>query len=142
MSNLQELIKNNTLNNRLSSFLDKYGISGLEAALTTYESMQQTYTVKTKNTISRIHISDINYIIIDGHHMKIFSSNNVYEKYGSLAQEMKELSAYDFIKCSQNCIVSMNKIKRIDQNNIILYDDTIIHMTRKYAPPILAKFLT
>lgn len=140
MGTFQDILSNKDLQNRIASFVSLYGVSSLEEALDFYADMQQTYTIKTKTSVSKIRICDIYYIEIDGHHMMIYTQNGTYQKYGSLSQELKFLSAYGFRKCSQNCIVSLYKIERIVQDEIILKDGSHIHMSRSCTAPLLSDF--
>lgn len=140
MSTLKDLNNNRTLVNTLETFLASHGLCGLEEALCLYSDLQQIYICRSKNSATKIKISDINYITIHGHHMEIHTSKNIYQKYGSLDQELKLLSSYGFIKCSQSCIVSLYKIKSISQNEIFLSNDESIHMSRKCAPQILIAY--
>lgn len=137
MITLQDILTNSNLQNKISSFLSQYGTAGLEEALDIYTDMQQTYLCKTKTSVTKLRICDIYYIKIHGHHMTVYTQNGTYKKYGSLSQELKFLSSHGFIKCSQNCIVSLYKIKSIVQNEIILIDDTFLHMSRKCTPKVL-----
>lgn len=128
------------LQNKLSAFLAQYGASGLEQALDSYADGQQEYICRTKTSISKIHVSDIDYIMISGHHMTVHAQCGIFQKYGTLQQELKLLSSYGFIKCTQNCIVALHKIKCISQNDIILTDDTVLHMSRGYAAKVIMAF--
>lgn len=137
---LQEIKNNKELKNNLISFLEAYGISGLEKALFSYVDMQQEYICKTKTSISKIKIHDIYYLQIRQHTISVHTSDGIYNKYGTLNQELQFLSSYNFVKCSQSCIVSLNKIKSIQNNDIILCNNTRIHMSRNFAPKIISRF--
>lgn len=136
----KELLRNKNLQNKLSTFLNQHGFEGLENALDSYSAMQQEYICRSENTISKIHISDIDYIKIQGHHMTIHTQNGTYHKYGSLSRELKTLGSYGFVKCSQNCIVSLHKIKCISQNTIFLQDGTEIHISRSCISAVLLAY--
>lgn len=140
MNNFQDISKNREFKNRISAFLSQYGLAGLEEALNIYEDMQQMYLIKTKSSVSKIRFCEINYIEIQGHHMTIHTEQGTFQKYGSLVQELKLLSPYGFIKCNQNCIVSLHKINEIVQDDIILMDGTSIHMSRNCTPKVLMNF--
>lgn len=140
MNWLHELEKNNQLQNTLISFLMQYGLSGLEDALLLYVQEQEEYICKNKISTSKIKIHDILYLKIEMHHIYIHTENNVYEKYGTLNNELKILSSHNFIRCSQSCIVSLSKIKTIQGNNIILINNKKLHMSRNYAPKVIAAF--
>ncbi len=123
-----------------SNFLKQYGISGLEQALQLYIDMQQEYICKTKISISKIRISDIYYLKIQRHNISIYTKHDEYYKYGTLNNELKQLSAYNFVKCNQSCLVSVGKIKTIKHNEITLINNSKLHMSRNCAPKILAAF--
>ena len=123
------------LNITISNFLDQYGSSGLNQALQLYEDTQQEYICRTRTSISKIHISDIYYMEIREH-----TQHGTYHKYGTLNNELKSLSSYGFIKCAQNRIVSLDKIRSICFNDIILINGAKIHMSKKYAISIISEF--
>lgn len=68
------------------------------------------------------------------------SNAAVHKKYGTLNQELKILSPFGFIKCIQSCITFLNKIKVIQNNDIILVDNTVLNSSRTYAPKVLTAF--
>ena len=101
------------LQDTISTFLTQYGSSGLNQALQLYKNTQQEYICRTRTSISKINISDIYYMEIQEHQITIYTQHGTYHKYGTLNNELKSLSPYGFIKCSQSCIVSLGKIKAI-----------------------------
>jgi DNA-binding LytR/AlgR family response regulator len=140
MNELQEFIFDKKTQVNLISFLKQYGIHGLEQALKAYINCQQEYICKNKTSISKINIYDIYYLEIQKHNITIYTTNGTYKKYGSLNNELKFLSHYNFIKCNQSCIVSLKKIKTICNNYIILTNNTKIHMSRNYASKVILSF--
>lgn len=130
----------NELRNTISNFLEQYGASGLEQALQLYIGTQQEYLCKTRTSVSKLHISDIYYMEIQEHQITIYTQHGTYRKYGTLNNELKSLSSYGFIKCAQNRIVSLGKIRSICFNDIILINGTKIHMSKKYAISIISEF--
>lgn len=140
MNWLKELSANKNLHTNLSAFLDQHGISGLEDALQLYNNTHQKYICKTKESISQINIYDIYYLEIRKHNITIHAQHETYQKYGTLSNELKALSPYGFVKCTQSCIVSLSKIKSIRHDDIILINDVKLHMSRKYASHILIAF--
>lgn len=113
---LNEILQNKSLQNKLTTFLTAYGLSGLEQALQLYTDMQQEYICKTKTSTTRVKIADVYYLEIHGHNIIAHTSQGIHRKYGTLINELKTLSHYGFIKCNQSCIVSMTKIKSICNN--------------------------
>ena len=128
------------LNDTISNFLEQYGSSGLKQALQLYSNTQQEYICRTRTSISKIHISDIYYMEIREHQITIYTQHGTYHKYGTLNNELKSLSSYGFIKCAQNRIVSLGKIRSIYFNDIILINGAKIHMSKKYAFSIISEF--
>lgn len=125
---------------RLTEFLRQYGEEGLLTALDNYANAHQKYICRTKTSISKINIYDIYYIEIRKHNMQVHTDQDIYSKYGSLSQELKQLSKYGFIKCSQNCIVSLDKIRRIAHDEIILINDAKLHISRNYITSMLMAY--
>lgn len=125
----------------IRSFLAAYGESALLEAMQQYTDNQQIYLLKTKSQISRIKIRDIYYLQSQQHHITIHTSHGIYKKYGTLSQELAALYPYGFIKCTQSCIVSLSKIRTIQNNDIILIDNTVLHVSRSYAPKVLAALI-
>lgn len=128
------------LRETISNFLVQYGTSGLKQALQLYTDSQQGYICRTKTSISKLHISDIYYMEIQKHQITIYTQHGTYRKYGTLNNELKSLSPYGFIKCAQNRIVSLNKIRTINYTDIILINGTKVHMSKRYALTTITAF--
>lgn len=131
---------NTELNNFISNFIEQYGTSGLKYALQLYINTHQQYICRTRSAISKINISDIYYMEIREHQITIHTQHGTYHKYGTLNNELKSLSSYGFKKCAQNRIVSLEKIRSICFNDIILVNGIKIHMSKKYAISIISEF--
>ena len=143
MNWLEKISANDQLYNNLASFLDQYEESGLEKALQLYRTTHQAYICKTKQgkqSITKLNIYDIIYLEIQKHDISVHTVHGTYHKYGSLANELKFLSPYGFLKCTKNCIVSLNHIQSIHGDDIYLIDGTQTHMSRKYASTIIIAF--
>lgn len=128
------------LNDTISNFLEQYGTFGLKQALQLYKDTQQEYICRTRTSISKIHISDIYYMEIREHQITIYTQHSTYHKYGTLNNELKSLSPYGFIKCAQNRIVSLNKIRTINYTDIILTNGIKVHMSKRYALTTITAF--
>lgn len=140
MNIIQELTINPNLYHDLLTFIEQYGFSGLKEALQLYRDTHQTYICKTKTSISQINIYDIYYLEIHEHNIFVHTEYGTYRKYGTLNNELKLLSAYGFIRCCQNHIVSLSKTKNIQDDTITLTNGIQIHMSRKYAPSVIIAF--
>lgn len=124
----------------INSFITTYGESALQEAMQQYIDNHQIYIHKTKYQTTKIKISDIYYLQSQQHNITIHTSHGTYKKYGTLSQELTTLYPYGFIKCNQSCIVSLSKIRTIQNNDITLIDDTVLHVSRSYAPKVLSAF--
>ena len=131
---------NRILQADILTFIATYGESALQEAMQQYIDNQQVYFFRTKSQTTRIKISDIYCLQCQKHNITIHTSHGIYRKYGTLSRELTALYPYGFIKCSQSCIVSLNKIKTIQNNDITLIDDTVLHVSRSCAPKVLAAF--
>ena len=136
----QELSKNKTLQHHLSNFISQFGISNIEHALQLYTNLHREYICKTKTAVTRIKIDDIYYLKIQTHTITIHTEHGTYQKYGSLTNEQKFLAPYGFIRCRQNCLVSLPKVYSICNNTINLTNHLQLHMSQRYAPTVLASF--
>lgn len=137
---IQELTQNESLRCSLTAFLDQHGFPGLEKALQLYSTTQAEYICKTKTTVTRIEVDNIYYLEIQVHTITIHTEHGIYQKYGSLTDELKFLAPYGFMKCRQNCLVSLGKIHSICNDTIILANQLQLHMSQRYAPRVLSAF--
>lgn len=128
------------LQQNLFPFLDEYGTSGLMKALQIYRDMHQCYLCKTRLSIDRLNIYDIYYLEIQKHNITIHTEQGTYSKYGTLTKELALLSPYGFVKCAQNCIVSLNKVSSIHNSSITLVNNAKIHMSRNYTSKVMLAF--
>lgn len=137
---LQKIAKHQRLCCEMTVFLNNYGLSGLEQALQQYTDSQQQYLCNTRESLSKIRIGEIYYLSINGHEITIHTADCTYRKYGTLNRELKVLSPFGFMKCTQNHVVSLSKIKTISHNQITLINQKTIPMSRNYAPKVMIGF--
>jgi len=136
----KEIMSDKNLQTSLRSFCNRYGISGLKQAMKLYADMHHEYVCKTKISVTKIKIGDIYYLEICGHDISIHTHHGIYHKYGTLSKELDFLARYGFLKCNQSCLVSLNKIRTIDLDDIILINGSKLHMSRNYASKVLWEF--
>lgn len=138
--NLINEIENKTIKKEVLAFLETYGFVGLQQAMEAYTNMQQVYICKTRTSTSKIYIRDINYVEVRKHLITIHTTHGSYEKYGSLNKELEALSKYGFVKCSQNYIVPLAKIRTVTYDDVILLDGTKISLSKRYASKVLLEY--
>ena len=122
------------------NFLNQIGLSGLEEVLQSFENTQQYYFCNTLSSCSKIKIKDLYYLKITGHKIHAYTATEIFEKYGTLNNELKFLSMYGFIKCHQSYIVSLEKIKTIDNNKIFLINGDMLPLSKNNAPKVRVAF--
>lgn len=137
----EELKHDKDLRAGILLFLKQYGKEGLEQALKAYADGREEYIYKTKREIHLIPMDDILYLKINRHLITIHTTTGIYEKYGSLTEELKQLSSCQFIRCSQSCIVSLRKITGIQGSDIILVNQERIRMSRALTPKVVTAFI-
>ena len=140
MNGIKTFPPDKNLPDTLFSFLDEYGTEGLIKALQLYRDMHQTYICKTRLSASQINIYDIYYLDIQKHHITVHTEHETYHKYGTLNGELNLLSSYGFIKCAQNCIVSLSKIRTIHHRSITLLNGDSVPLNRNYASKLIIAF--
>ena len=62
MNTSQLSLRNKKIQNKLSTFITKYGESALEEAIDTYITTKQEYICKTKTSTTKLSICDIYYL--------------------------------------------------------------------------------
>lgn len=102
---IQELAQNKSLCCSLTAFLGQHGFSGLEKAL----QLSIKHTSRQRLPLPE-KIYDIYCLEIQTHIIAIHIEQSTYQKYSSLTDEPKSLAPYGFIRCRQNCPVSLEKI--------------------------------
>lgn len=136
----KEISNDKSLQTDLHSFCDSYGISGLKQAMKLYKDLHQEYLCRTRSAVSKISIGDIYYLEIREHNICVHTLHGIYHKYGTLNKELEILAPYGFLKCNQSCLVSLDKVRTIEHDDIILTNGSRIHMSRNYAPKVLLEF--
>lgn len=140
MNWIKEITNDKSLKADLQSFYNTYGISGIRQAIKLYTDMQQEYICRTKSSVTKISIGDIYYLEIREHDISVHTTHGTYHKYGTLNKELEVLAPYGFLKCNQSFIVSLNKIRAIDHDDLILVNGSKIHISRNYAQKVICEF--
>lgn len=128
------------LQSSILTFLAEYGKAALLEALQLYREGQQEYICRTRSSLSKIRICDISYLEIQKHQITVHTCYGIFRKYGTLSQELELLAPFGFIKCSQSCIVALNKIRSVNASDLILADGSKVHVSRAFMPKVLTAF--
>jgi len=99
--------------------------------------------VATSKSIHRIMHSDIRYLESQKRIVKIHTGYGVTEVRDTLGNIGDQLPG-EFLRCHQSFIVNMNQIRELSKNAIILFDETVIPVSRPrytYARTQFMEFL-
>lgn len=111
-----------------------------ERALRSYKSTHSIYKIRWKESSYVVENGDIYYIEGYNRHLYVYTFDKGYECIGKLPEEEKKLKPYNFVRCHQGYIVNMCKIKEINKTSIILNNDVVIPIGRKYREELLETF--
>lgn len=121
-------------------FIDKhYLIKDLTSALNDLDKyyLKHNITIKFKQDIINISIFEILYMQRQRNKVIIKTLNNEYIIYKSLKEILNDLRIKSlFLKINSGTIVNKNYIIGISNNNIILYNNIILSLSRSYAQRI------
>lgn len=121
----------------LYNFIDKYGCDSLMEALQDYEVAHHFYLYKTKSSVKKIPIPSINYIEIFGHDIIIHTTDGDYAKYGTLKMEYAQLKKQGFVKCNQSFLIPINKISKIEKQEVILTTGETFILSRSCTASVI-----
>lgn len=108
-------------------------------AVRKYKSDHPAIVIKCQNDRYELLIHEI--IFIEGYqrHIMVHTSSKVYEFVGKISDILRELEVHGFIRVHQGFLVNMAYIKCIDNNDIILRNNTKVMISiRKRAEALKA----
>lgn len=111
-----------------------------ERAITTYKNNHQIYQIRWRGISNLIEYSDIYYIEAYNRHLYVHTESMKYECVGIMPEEEKKLKPYGFVRCHQGFLVNLYKIIEISKTNLILSNETIIPIGRRYREELLEIF--
>jgi len=86
---------------------------------------QAELTLRLKNGIVRLQVSDIRYVLVDQHRIFYHTSHGIQEAWGSLLQAEESLKPLGFSRCSSNCLVNLRCVTKVMNNKVFLGDETV-----------------
>ncbi len=111
-----------------------------ERAISEYKKAHQLYRIRWRDTSYIIKYGDIFYIEAYNRHLYIYTESKAYECVGMLPEQVTKLKPYDFVRCHQGFIINMSKIKEINKADVVLSNDVVIPIGRKYREGLLKAF--
>lgn len=106
------------------------------------EDKSQYLVLKAKygrNGIISIRLSDIYYASSDKRKLEIYTDEEVYEINMKL-NDLEVKLPNQFVRCHQSYIVNMDKIQMIHKDELVLYNDEVIPISRSRASLLNEKF--
>ncbi len=126
-------------NSRLSPAID-------DAIKIVAEKQQRQVLISKYNHIENIHFNDIIYIQKNGKYSTFVCKNNrEIDKRQSIINTYKALDKDDFIFIDRGCIVNLNNLKRIENNDVICINGDKLAISRSNQKDVkekAIKFLT
>lgn len=104
------------------------------------EVIGESIYVREDSLLVCIQIKDIMYFEAFGDYVKIGTSEKIYVIHSTLTKIENRLPA-DFLRVHRSYIVSLNKIKNIDQNNLQV-GEKIIPISKPMKPKLMSKIET
>lgn len=99
------------------------------------------FVLQTKNGEALLNVSNIKYIEIYTHSIRVYTvSGEILEYYGSLAVMERQLNDFDFVRTHKSYLVNCRYIFSIEKNKIILDDKTEVPLSRYKADAVKSKF--
>ena len=111
-----------------------------EKAIEKYKLNNAYFIVTWKNENTRILVKNIKYVECYRKHMIFYTFDGIYEMCITLSETLKKLSPFGFIQTHQGYIVNMNHIKKFDNYDIILTDDTKVMISARKKAEVLFKY--
>lgn len=96
--------------------------------------------INDKGIQKRINYIDIYYISIDDHICEVYTQDNCYQTWDTLSSLYENLHLYDFIKINRSTLVNLKHISRIEKNNIILNNNTVLSVSIRLKPTVIKHY--
>ena len=105
-------------------------------------AMQEDIVLNTKQGIRIIKSSTLKYVEVLGHSLIFHTDNGDYRCGRKTLKELeKELNCANFARCSSCFMVNVSYISVIKGNEIKLYDDTVLCLSRGKKQDFIKKFM-
>lgn len=114
--------------------------SDFERAMDAYKISHHKHSLKRKEGLISIEINEIYYIEVYHKHLFVFVEDDKYECVGSLAEEEKKLSTFDFVMCHKSFLVNLRYIKSIGNDSIQLTNGKEIPLSKNYKADVKIAF--
>lgn len=90
------------------------------------------YSVRLRKKLRCVRISDILYLEMDKHSVKLYTPDSTLKAWGTLEQELEKLRPYGFARIHKSYVVNMRHIRQSTSQNIELTGGILLPIGRKY----------
>jgi len=98
----------------------------LAKAIARVEKRSRTeLTIRLKNGIIRLQVSDIRYVQVDQHRIFYHTARGQQEAWGSLLQAEELLRPFGFSRCSSKCLVNLRCVSKVVNNEVYIGDEML-----------------
>lgn len=99
---------------------------------------KQYITIKSYKTIHNIMLDNIYYAEINNRHVNIYTDDGVVEAIETM-NKLSERLGTGFVKCHKSYIVNIEKMRRFEQDRLILENGTEVVVSRRYKGNVKEK---
>lgn len=92
-------------------------------------------TIKLYKKIQHIMTDTIKYAEINDRHVNIYTDIGMYEAIESI-DKIGERLGINFIRCHKSYIINLDKMRKLEQNKMILEDGTEVAVSRRYRTKV------
>ena len=114
----------------------------LEKLISKINSQNEEFVIKKKDNIFRVKYNDVVYITIFHHNIQIHKKEKTIEFRGNLSDLEEQFFKKNFIKVNSGCLVNLDEIYRIQDNQIILNNREIITISRSRKKEVKESFFS
>lgn len=101
---------------------------------------EEILEINKVGTIIKLNVEDIKYCEVKNRIITIFYKGEMIEYYDTISELEKKLKEYDFIRPHRSYLVNPKYIFKIQQNDLVLDDREIIHISRLKIKTVKEEF--
>lgn len=109
-------------------------------ALNKYMLMNTLIWLKWKGERFAVPIREIRYAKNSMRHMVLHTEDGVRDANGSVSDILEEIEVYGFLKINQSCIVNIDYIKRLTDEEVVLKDNTVLSISVRRRAAVLKAY--
>lgn len=103
------------------------------------EDNDESLFIKNREKYVRIKLKNIYYVESELRLLHIYTNSGMYTTYMTIESVQEKLNG-NFIRCHRSYIVNSSKIMKIEKDNIILYNDKVIPISRSHYKDLTEDF--